>query len=293
MKSKDFVELGRGMSSHGNETPSLAPQRDGRSPIWNDLGNVDHVDLTLQDIIEGCDRGRHFEPPKGKISVHTTPDTPATQALVKDLLSHGCIAELPQGTKPSFNVSVRPKPHSKKSLAIADCRHLILQSKTAPRKISLPDIQSLLLLQGDASDLFMTKLDITNAYWSTFLPKSLPQNFSFCVGSKTFALLSLPYGWNLSPTIFQKKLGKLIEDVLGKFDCVMWGQYLDDVLLLARGFQDLAYIAQLLVAEITRMGWIVSSSKSVTVPTKRLTWLGKDIAIKVDGVHVDASKRLW
>jgi len=33
MKSKDFVELGRGMSSHGNETPSVAhlDGREGRS----------------------------------------------------------------------------------------------------------------------------------------------------------------------------------------------------------------------------------------------------------------------
>ena len=133
----------------------------------------------------------------------------------------------------------------------------------------------------------MTKLDIENAYWGTWMPKGMENCFVFEYSGKMFSLLTLPYGWNRSPWIFQKKLGECITQSLnGGHTVILNFQYIDDVLLLGNDFDRLRIATLELCEAIRNKGWHLSKKKVITTPCKSLTWLGKVVTIMDDCIRV-------
>jgi len=119
------------------------------------------------------------------------------------------------------------------------------------------------------------------------MPKGLEDCFIFEYSGKLFSLLTLPYGWNRSPCIFQKKLGECIVDSLKKgHTVILHFQYIDDILLLGNGFDRLRIATLELCAAIKDKGWRLSEKKLITTPCKSLTWLGKIVTIMDDCIRV-------
>ncbi len=257
----------------------------GTEAKWLGLGQIGGAQITESEIINAFDHTRFFKRPKGNLQVTPSPTTQALTEMTNELVSTGCAVELPHGTTPNMNISIRMKP-SGKPLVIADCRALIDEAKIAPARFVLPDTEKLLCFQGDTTDLFATKLDLSNAYWSTRLPKKLPPIFKFQVGDRCFALVVLPFGWSHSPVIFQRRLGKSLSEVLDGVDGILFGQYLDDMLLIGRGFDKVKQLTAELINKIHSEGWLLNMTKCVVIPTKKIDWLGKLIEITDKGIRV-------
>ena len=253
----------------------------GRPTSWQPLKGVGDVKLRPEDILPSFDHSRPFKAPKGNLKVHKAQPTGPILDLLQDLKNNNCIKEVSPNQAPTLNMSVRNRPDGSKALAIADCRDLINKTAIAPSRLELPDITSLFRHQDKAQDLWMTKLDISSAYWSTKLPANLPDLFRFQVGEKVFALLSLPFGWSHSPYIFQHKLQKLVKTCLESGGChmVLVKQYLDDIFLYGNGKDAVKHSTALIASSIEEEGWNINRSKSIFEPTKDLTWLGKRVQI--------------
>jgi len=128
-------------------------------------------------------------------------------------------------------------------LAIADCRQMITEGGVAPERLYLPEVSMLMDWKGSTDQLYFIKLDLTNAFWSTLLPKKFPKIFRFKFRGKCLALLSLPFGWNASPAIFQKSLAKVLKEALRGCDGILVGQCMDDILAIGYGFRRMQEVA--------------------------------------------------
>jgi len=261
---------------------------------WPGLGQVGSARLVPADIIAAYDHGREFKPPKGNCAVRDTVATPGMVEFVNDMSEKNLLVELGPTEAPTISMSLRLKANGK-PLAIADCRPLMARDRVAPARFSLPEVGGLLRFKGNTDELYMSKLDLSNAYWSTLLPSSLPPIFKFRMGGRVFGMVCLPFGWGHSPKIFQEKFSEVIGRCLSQVDLVVIrslfvGQYLDDVLVVGFGKGRVQDFTALLVHEIHEAGWLVNYKKSILSPVKELEWLGKSIKVSSAGFVIEVLK---
>jgi len=232
--------------------------------------------------------------PKGNCLVKAAIPDPVLNDMADELVSLGVVKHwdgsdpLNPPPSPTINVSTRPKPGSEKCLCIADCRDLIGLHKIQARRFILPSIALVMDLPHVlGQDLFVAKIDVQNAYWSTFLPPTLQQLFTFVIGDETYSLLVLPYGWNASPHAFQHLLKDCLSQAIHDRKVVLL-QYLDDILIIALGYATTFMALKQLKEAIVAQGWLLSDSKCSQEPVKSLQWLGKQITVNADHVCVQA-----
>ena len=111
--------------------------------------------------------------------------------------------------------------------------------------------------------IFGTTIDLTHFYWSLRMPREVWDFFR--LDGDEFHLLLL--GWNFSPLIAQVTLGDLLHQYMDRFcrRTIVFFHYLDDILLLAhdRG------------GNLLRNKSLLISSKSQTISSATVTWIGK------------------
>ena len=135
-------------------------------------------------------------------------------------------------------------------------------------------------------DLWVTKIDLQNAYWGTVMPEGMQSAFVFELQGVKYGLIRLPFGWSRSPAIFQKKLQQCIEESIGNYILILKFQYLDDILLLGKGFDSLAAATKRLCDHIKKKGWILNDKKLIATPCKAVDWLGKRVTISDDKITI-------
>ena len=63
-------------------------------------------------------------------------------------------------------------------------------------------------------DLFLTHVDLSNAFWSFLLPEGAREMFRFRFGGPLWDMQRLPIGWKYSPVLCQELLGGLVRDLI-------------------------------------------------------------------------------
>lgn len=147
-----------------------------------------------------------------------------------------------------------------------------------PPSFRLPSLGS--LLPGHTfHNLYFTKIDLKNFFWSLVIPPFVDGSFVFTITSgdtsSSFATRSLPFGWSWSPIIAQRTMIHLLSGVCHMLPTV-W-IYLDDILLAHSDPHFLTYVTYLAVYLLQSAGFVISQ-KSILIPTSDITWLGKKLS---------------
>jgi len=261
----------------------FAPSEPAR---WKPIGEVGCVPLPSHYLSTCVDFERPVNKRRGCQFLRPMHASGEERAMVCDLLQAG-IVKPSSGSFISFNLSLRPKPGSAKSLLIADMRNIISGSIWAPKKFSLPKLEK--LYEFPPQQLWFAKLDLTNAYHSVLLPGDVSELLRFGIGDEVFQWLRLPFGWDRSPVIFQSFMNDLLASV-NKCGVVRF-QYLDDILIvgLSRGGVNFAIAEAMGI--LTAKGFIISD-KSAPRPATSVQWLGKSITSTPGGIHISVPPSL-
>ena len=118
----------------------------------------------------------------------------------------------------------------------------------------------------------MTHVDLSNTFWSFFLPTSSEGMFRFSFGEKLWDMKSLPVNWKYWPVICQRLFGSFVRD-LNPPD-VLLIHYLDDFLLIFRDRVRMRGVTGRLAARLREAKFLVSP-KSTLEPTDSLHCRGK------------------
>ena len=121
----------------------------------------------------------------------------------------------------------------------------------------------------------MCHIDLSNCFWSLRLPEASRGAFRISDGERgVLSFRYLPFGWKYSPTLCQKVLERLVEEIgmVGVLVLI----YIDDVHIVGRGKGHVRGQAMRAVHALRAAGGVISP-KSTLEPVTRLVWLGKDV----------------
>ena len=133
---------------------------------------------------------------------------------------------------------------------------------------------SMALMKARGIQLWFTKLDVSNMFYTCKLPPDQRTAFRIRVGGDTYAFAGLPFGWSRSPALAQELLGCYLATLHPTQVVVI--QYLDDILLFCASQTMLETETQRLVSILEPAGWVISP-KSQTRPAASIQWVGKEI----------------
>ena len=133
---------------------------------------------------------------------------------------------------------------------------------------------SMALMKARGIQLWFTKLDVSNMFYTCKLPPDQRTAFRIRVGGDTYAFAGLPFGWSRSPALAQELLGCYLATLHPTQVVVI--QYLDDILLFCASQAKLETETQRLVSILEPAGWVISP-KSQTRPAASIQWVGKEI----------------
>ena len=120
--------------------------------------------------------------------------------------------------------------------------------------------------------LWAVKLDLKEAYWHLFLALHVIKYFGFALGRRIFAFLVLPFGLSPAPWLFTRVM-KPVKKALRRLG-VRISSFLDDFLILARSRQEALDHTKLVIDFLQRLGFRINWKKSVSIPQKRIEYLG-------------------
>ena len=144
-----------------------------------------------------------------------------------------------------------------------------------PPSFLLPHLDVLLNLP-EFGQLWFVKLDLQNCFWSLQLPADVRGAFYGCLFNTSFFTRRLPFGWSYSPILAQDTVGYHLLPVL-KLTSYLW-QYMDDVLIASTDPCFLTFLAEFTVHLLTQAGFRINADKSMLIPSKDITWLGRTIS---------------
>jgi len=266
------------------------PPRGSPVQAYKPIGPVGSVSFGESYIRDATNWDSGLNKVRGNCIPKVTKVTEGIRSMIDEMSALKVVEPLPDGSdfEPLVNISIRPKPGGKKALVITDARHVIGMMGHEARSFGLPKVTELFDLNG-SGDVCFCKIDVANAYHSVKLPGMWPDLFRFMLSSKVkgtrcWKWSSLPFGWHLSPHIFQH----LMQDVLSGIssDCIRL-IYLDDLLIAGSDPEQVRLAAQAVAKALTDKGFLLSSHKCVLEPASSITWLGKSICVRAGKVCID------
>ena len=125
-----------------------------------------------------------------------------------------------------------------------------------------------LLQQGD----WMVKLDLKDAYFAVPIHQEHRIYLQFRWKGITYQFNCLPFGLSSAPRVFTKIMRPVIA-WLRQLGCRVI-TYIDDNLVMASTKEEAAGLAELTVALLEALGFVVNRAKSVLVPCQEMQFLG-------------------
>ena len=187
----------------------------------------------------------------------------------KRLLNLGAIEEIPRTSFYFSNhIFYKIKPDGTIRL-IFDMKFL----NTMIKKPSFSMLKSNTIFPYLHLNSWACKLDLKDAYWHIPLHLSAQKFLTFRLGKRKFKWKVLPFGLKTAPYIFSKIIYTVIKYLRIKFNILIFN-YLDDILILANNPQQCKSHTQLIIKELTELGWKISFKKSVTEPVQEIEFLG-------------------
>ena len=131
-----------------------------------------------------------------------------------------------------------------------------------------------LLQQGD----WLVKLDLKDAYFAVPIHQEHCQYLQVQWKGVTYQFNCLPFGLSSAPRVFTKIMRPVIA-WLRQLGCRII-TYIDDNLIMASTKEEAANLAELAVALLEALGFIVNRTKSVLVPCQEMQFLGFAINLR-------------
>ena len=146
------------------------------------------------------------------------------------------------------------------------------------RRFQLPTLEGLAGLLRVVVGGWATKIDPGNCYWSIHLPPHLTKAIRVGVGSRSFAIVRVPFrvpfSWHQVPGLVQH----LITTAIAHVDpgTVVVVLYLDDILCVGKNKQQVHAVTASVAAAWREAGFLIGA-KSILHPAPEVTWMGKTV----------------
>ena len=135
---------------------------------------------------------------------------------------------------------------------------------------------------------FMASVDLKHAYYSIYIAEEDQVKLRFTFSGHVYQYCALPNGISFAPRIFTK----LMKPVFAALR--MRGHsnsgFIDDSLLLGDTYQECRQNVVDTVLLMTELGFIIHETKSVLIPTTKITFLGNEIDSEKMEVSLPVSK---
>lgn len=119
---------------------------------------------------------------------------------------------------------------------------------------------------------FMISIDLKDAYYLISVAESDRKYLRFQFRGKIYEFTCLPFGLNVAPYVFTKIMKPVISYLrLLKILLVI---YLDDLLIMGPSFESCSKSADIALALLQNLGFIINFNKSQLTPSKRCKFLG-------------------
>jgi len=255
----------------------VVPFASGGVHRWKGLGQVPAIPLCQEEVLSAFQFGCAAKCATGVCYPKIMKVSGEYVKMLDDLAKVGIIRQLEGDLGPTFNLFLRPKPHSDKLLLLCDCRDIIRHVDVAAVRYVLLKVTSLFHFQPQ----WFCKVDVSNAYQSLLLPIDWQRLFRLSCfvpgrGEVTFCWCRLPFGWDKSPGIFQGLMSRLLAGV-GAFVDVLCLMYLDDVLVCGRVKDAVRLVTAQVLQRLQVRGFVPSWGKVVREPVQKIEWLGREI----------------
>ena len=138
-------------------------------------------------------------------------------------------------------------------------------------------------------DMFMTSIDLKDAYYSVPIWESHRKYLSFQWEGSYFQFQVLPFGLTSAPRVFTKILKPVFAKMRQEGFIVLG--YIDDSLIMADSYEQCVKGTERLTQLLTQLGFSLNYQKSVLVPEKQIKFLGYNINSKDMTVFPTLKKR--
>ena len=138
-------------------------------------------------------------------------------------------------------------------------------------------------------DVFMTSIDLKDAYYSVPIWEAHRKYLSFQWEDKIFQFQVLPFGLSSAPRVFTKILKPVFSKMREEGFSVIG--YIDDSLIFAETFEEGVRATNRLAQILTSLGFTINLKKSVLTPSNNITFLGYIIDSKSLTVSPTQKKR--
>ena len=237
-------------------------------------------------LARGFRYGIQLEDPKANFFVPPRRISPAklpeVKAQLQNELKHGLISTI--SSKFNHPLVLVRKPDG--SLRIcSDLRKL--NSKMEVQRYPIPTIDSILsnlgkVLAGcEKSDVFIASFDIIQAYRSLEVDDASKEMLAFSVEESMYTHERMAFGLADAPATFSFMMRKVLNEVPNTFN------YLDDVILVARGFDEFTSSLDCLLKTLLNFGILLKSSKCA-IGLDKLPFLGH--LITTTGIRIQPEK---
>lgn len=121
-------------------------------------------------------------------------------------------------------------------------------------------------------DDFLTSIDLKDAYFSIPINSDYHKYLRFSWQGQLYQFLVLPFGLASAPRVFTKILKPVYAELRRKG--IRCAYYIDDSIQMNQSSDMSAENTQVMIQQLTKLGYTINQNKSSVIPTKKLVFFG-------------------
>ena len=129
-----------------------------------------------------------------------------------------------------------------------------------------------------SKDNFVTKIDLTKAYYHIKLHDFSKRYICFTFDNRIFQYEALPFGLKPAPFIFHRIMSSALSYIRSIHDIVIIS-YLDDILIISKDFENSIKDTDIVVKTLKQFGWQLNAEKSLLNPSRLFDFLGVEFNV--------------
>ena len=193
----------------------------------------------------------------------------------------------PSVTRPTFVLPLKIVPKSNgKPRMVYNARRINMRTRAPTFRMPTP----IRILKHIPRNSYMTRLDISNAYWSIPLHPDFRQHFGFAFERQYYVWNVLPFGWNVSAWALHTVLDFVRKHLKRTYGISMF-IYSDDFLVIAPNAHLSRLHTDIVLRELKLFGFAVQSTKCQLAPVQKCEFLGMLIDSRSCMVTMTARRR--
>jgi len=128
------------------------------------------------------------------------------------------------------------------------------------------------------------KIDFKKAFWGLRIPRRLRRFFRFMWGGRKYQLAAMPLGLKTAPYLFHAVTAAVVKRLRQKGIRLVY--YVDDLVVLHQDRETALEHAQTVIDLFDELGFVISHTKTATVPAQEFEFLGLIFNTKTLTTHV-------